>query len=109
MAQVLKGLDHLHSLGVMHRDVKPENFLIDQLGGKIQLRLADFSLATLERQRVNKCGSPGFIAPEIFEQESYGELCDVYSAGALFHILVTGKPMFKTGQNVMCSNRRNEI
>lgn len=48
---------------------------------------------------VNRCGTPGFVAPEIFEASEryarYGVECDVFSAGVIYYILLTGEPVFE--------------
>jgi serine/threonine protein kinase len=42
-----------------------------------------------------KCGTPGFIAPEIFLDQKYNEKCDIFSAGVIFYILINGKCLFE--------------
>lgn len=92
LAQILRGLDFLHKNGVMHRDIKLDNILIAELSPRIRVKIADFSLAEFvnrerKNQAMNKCGTPGFMAPEIFNEEKYDERVDVFSAGVILFIL----------------------
>lgn len=60
--------------------------------------IADFSLATevnLQKYILNKCGTPGFVAPEILNQEKYTEICDMFSLGIIFHILLLKRSPFE--------------
>ena len=74
----------------MHRDIKPENILFSKEKDPQTLKIADFSLA----ENFNKsktfnlvCGTPGFMAPEIFTMEGYDEKVDVYSLGLILYTL----------------------
>lgn len=90
IAQILKGLDFLHSNGVMHRDIKLDNILLLETYPKIKIKIADFSLAEFLKDRsnpLNKCGTPGFMAPEIFNDENYDQKVDIFSAGVILFIL----------------------
>lgn len=90
LAQILRGIEFLHNNGVMHRDIKLDNILIQEMQPYIKVKIADFSLAEMIRERngpLNKCGTPGFMAPEIFSEEAYDERIDVFSAGVILFIL----------------------
>lgn len=76
----------------MHRDIKLDNILIAELLPRIRVKIADFSLAEFvsrekKAQGMNKCGTPGFMAPEIFNEERYDERVDIFSAGVILFIL----------------------
>jgi serine/threonine protein kinase len=85
----------MHEHGIMHRDLKPENILLrnkDIIESNICI--ADFGLSSfvnVEKFMFSRCGTPGFVAPEIFNYESgnkkYGEICDEFSIGVIFHIM----------------------
>jgi calcium/calmodulin-dependent protein kinase I len=94
---LLEAVGHMHKKGIMHRDIKPENLLLQNTSNIYDIVLADFGLATKIKQPVEeilfkRCGTPGFVAPEILaykddNSEFYNEKCDIFSIGALFYLL----------------------
>jgi serine/threonine protein kinase len=98
---ILKGLAFMHSKDIMHRDLKVENILFRQANKLDSLVIADFGLATHVHEKVYlfcRCGTPGYVAPEVINvkdmKSHYSSVCDVYSAGLIFYLLVSGKPAF---------------
>ena len=90
MAQLLLAIDLMHRKGIVHRDIKMENILISSVEDKTEyeIRVADFGLAvfTLEDEPLSgKCGSPGFVAPEVFRGPNYSYKADIFSLGACFY------------------------
>lgn len=63
------------------------------------VKIADFGLADIMQGRKTllktRCGTPGFIAPEVFGGSGYNEKVDVYSAGIILYTLLNGSPPFK--------------
>lgn len=104
MRNFLDALVHIHENGIMHRDLKPENILLRDESNICDIVIADFGLATLYTLPLSeilfkRCGTPGFVAPEILaykdgQETFYDEKCDIFSAGVIFHILLTGKKPF---------------
>ena len=86
--QMIKGLNFLQLKGVIHRDIKLENILLSK-DEKPIVKIADFSLAEFYKHKAlrTKCGTPGFMAPEIFNNEIYDERVDIFSAGIILYIL----------------------
>jgi serine/threonine protein kinase len=83
----------------VHRDVKLENILISSIEDRSEydIRIADFGLAVLtpDDDRVTgKCGSPGYVAPEVFKGTHYSYKVDVFSLGSVFYQLLTGQYLF---------------
>lgn len=93
LVELLAALGHAHAHGVLHRDVKPSNVLIDARG---RAKLCDFGLASaLEPDEASQQGgTPRYMAPEQFldDAPSQGPWTDLYSVGCLAWRLVTGMP-----------------
>lgn len=71
--QALSGLNYLHGKTVTHRDLKPSNTLVtkwDQITDTLEIKLADFGLASKESEPHTKCGTKGYLAPEV----KYGKI-----------------------------------
>ena len=114
--QILKGVSYLASLNIIHRDIKPENIIyieenqkkekINENGeinvngnnnkkerNNINIVLVDFGFATYEKEYsklFTRCGTPGFVAPEILQDKKYNKKADVYSIGIIFYLLLSG-------------------
>ncbi|KAL7605116.1 hypothetical protein Lser_V15G17048 [Lactuca serriola] len=85
-----------HSLGVMHRDLKPENFLLINRDDDFSLKAIDFGLSVFFKPgQIFKdvVGSPYYVAPEVLKK-SYGPEADVWTAGVILYILLSGVPPF---------------
>lgn len=85
-----------HSLGVMHRDLKPENFLFLNKKEDAALKTIDFGLSVFFRPGEvfhDVVGSPYYVAPEVLCKK-YGPAADVWSAGVILYILLSGVPPF---------------
>ena len=103
-------LEALHSAGVVHRDVKPDNLLSD---GKGTFKLSDLGLALFAGREAKTAtggvvGTPGFLAPEAFAKEKVmlGPQFDVYSTAAIFVVALTGRLPFGNGSPLEIVNRQ---
>lgn len=87
--QILKGMRFLHLNDVIHRDIKPDNILISDNSQFPVVRLADFSLADYYKNKNLrlKCGTPGYMAPEVFEGEIYDDKVDIFSLGIVLYMM----------------------
>jgi serine/threonine-protein kinase len=98
--EVCAALGHAHGVGILHRDVKPENVMIRKDG---LIKLMDFGIAQvldLERMTVTGqlLGSPAYMAPEIVEGKPLDFRTDVFSVGIMLYLLATGNLPFQ-GRN----------
>jgi DNA replication ATP-dependent helicase Dna2 len=94
--QIADALGHAHARGVVHRDLKPPNVIIDAQG---QPRLVDFGLSWLVvrgEPTTARIGTPGFLAPELMEDdyENCDHRADIYSLGATIFAVFTGYSPF---------------
>ncbi|PFH35931.1 hypothetical protein BESB_055820 [Besnoitia besnoiti] len=101
MRRLLLALQCLHAKGVVHRDLKTENLILETADNPTTLKLIDFGLAsTLGSPSMRmRCGSPGYVAPEILQDLPYGTKVDVFSAGIILYTLIAGFTPFR-GANV---------
>ena len=95
--QVCEGLAEAHRLGVVHRDLKPQNIMIDKDG---QAKIMDFGIArSVEAPGLTQTGviigTPDYISPEQAESQEADERADIYSFGVIMYEMVTGSVPFK--------------
>ncbi|KAJ0086890.1 hypothetical protein Patl1_09483 [Pistacia atlantica] len=94
--QIVNVVHVCHFMGVMHRDLKPENFLLVSKDEKSPIKATDFGLSVfIEKGKVYKdiVGSAYYVAPEVLRR-NYGKEIDVWSAGVILYILLSGVPPF---------------
>ena len=94
---LLEGLSYLHAKGIMHRDLKLENIMVRaDSKSNVEPVIVDFGLSEYvnsENYLFSRCGTPGYIAPEVMQAKSdtiglnYNSACDIFSMGVIFHIL----------------------
>jgi len=101
--QLLDGLAHAHAAGVIHRDVKPSNILINNDG---RIKISDFGIARIESSQLTQVGdvlgTPHYMAPEQFMGADIGLQADLYSVGVIAYELLAGrKPFIGNSAKVM--------
>jgi serine/threonine protein kinase/tetratricopeptide (TPR) repeat protein len=95
--QICEGLEEAHRLGVVHRDLKPQNIMIDKQG---DAKIMDFGIArSLEAPGVTvtgvMIGTPDYMSPEQAEGEEADQRSDIYSLGIILYEMVTGSVPFR--------------
>lgn len=105
ISQVADGLSHAHDAGIIHRDIKPANIIIDENGVAV---ITDFGIARAAWEEKltttgQSIGTIEYMSPEQFKGGNLESRCDIYSLGATFYRMVTGKSPFpgETTQEVM--------
>lgn len=95
MKQVVSGVAHLHEHGIVHRDLKPENLLFKTNSETSPLLICDFGLSRIideEKFRIltTTCGTPSYMAPEVFTKTGHGKPVDVWAIGVITYFLMCG-------------------
>ena len=97
--QMIAGLTAIHAGGVIHRDIKPNNVMLDQSGPDLCVSIMDFGLARLYESETTAlthgfiAGTPGYLAPELLTGSPPSQATDIFALGVLFQqVLIAGHP-----------------
>ncbi|OSX74149.1 hypothetical protein BU14_0306s0027 [Porphyra umbilicalis] len=127
MRSIVSGIEYLHSQGICHRDIKPENILVKSKTWPLEVKLADFGLANFVeaetalspgsssssasvdpaaiRPMATVIGTPGYVAPEVIKRTPYGPPVDMWAAGVVLYIILSGKMPFFGRTDAECMSR----
>ncbi|KAM4740268.1 caM kinase-like vesicle-associated protein [Anableps anableps] len=93
--QVLEAVAYLHSLHIVHRNLKLENLVYYNRLKNSKIVISDFHLAKLENGLIkDPCGTPEYLAPEVVGRQRYGRPVDCWAIGVIMYILLSGNPPF---------------
>ena len=105
--QVLVGLREVHALGMLHRDIKPDNVIVFERFGELKIKLIDFgiakSLVSTDQaltQTGKFIGTPRYLAPEQLTARVLSPATDIYATGLLLYHLLMGKPPFSEANSM---------
>jgi len=96
---IFRAVEYIHSCGVVHRDLKPENLLFRTKAEDADIMIADFGLSRIMEEEKFQllhevCGTPGYMAPEIFRKVGHGKPVDVWAMGVITYFLLCGYTPF---------------
>ncbi|XP_077402756.1 caM kinase-like vesicle-associated, like [Vanacampus margaritifer] len=93
--QVLEAVAYLHSLNIVHRNLKLENLMYYTENNHNKVVLRDFYLSRFENGPITEpCGTPEYLAPEVVARHRYGRPVDCWAVGVIMFILLSGNPPF---------------
>lgn len=103
--QLLAAIDHCHSNGIAHRDIKLENFILDE---EFNLKLMDFGMSVQNQDKSSMqsmpVGTPTYIPPEMLQYKSYKPFkCDLFSAGVCLFMMITGRNPYRQADQEKCN------
>ena len=112
--QMADGLAAIEAAGIVHRDIKPNNVMLDGAGSEVRLWITDFGLAhaleaelTVSGSRRLVAGTPGYLAPELLHGHPPSQASDLFAFGVVLHQVFTGeKPSFKEDGSCVVSSAK---
>jgi eukaryotic-like serine/threonine-protein kinase len=115
LKQMAAGLAALHAAGIIHRDIKPNNIMLDGTGSQVRLYITDFGLARAHEADPSLsgkglvAGTPHYMAPELYLGRPPSQASDLFALGVVLHEIFTGqKPVVASGSSsVIVSPRLN--
>ena len=112
--EIIDALEYLHVQNIVHRDIKPQNILLDIFNNEITLKIIDFGISniySLDNLLESSCGTASYAPPEMHKGDKYfGLLTDIWSAGVVLYIMNFGYlPFCEEDENKNINNIINGI
>lgn len=106
--QIAHGLEAAHAMGIVHRDIKPGNILLEK--GRDRVKITDFGLARAgddasQTQSGVISGTPLYMSPEQAQGKTVDARSDLFSLGSVLYVMCTGRPPFRAGTTLAVLNR----
>jgi serine/threonine protein kinase/tetratricopeptide (TPR) repeat protein len=117
LKRMAAGLAAIHAAGIVHRDIKPNNVMLDGGGADVRLWITDFGLARANEMETTfsgcgtAAGTPAYMAPELFLGQPPSKASDLYAFGVVMHEVFTGKKPGRAedGTSVVVSPRLRSL
>lgn len=96
--KILTAINFVHQNNIFHRDLKLDNIVLKRKNDYHDIAIVDFGLAEFYSETGNylipKCGTVGYVAPEILTENNYNTKIDIFSIGIIMYILLSGQHPF---------------
>merc|ERR1711963_709956 len=103
VTQILVALKHLHSMNIVHCDLKPENVLLSSDSDFPQVKLCDFGFSRIIGEkgfRKSVVGTPAYLAPEVLRNKGYNRSLDMWSTGVIIYVSLSGTFPFNEDEDI---------
>lgn len=116
MRQILESLRYCHENDIIHRDIRPACALLATTDNSAPVKLGGFGAAVQlpngrdSVETYGRVGCPHYMAPEVVRNRIYGKACDVWGAGVMLHVLLSGRlPFVGSGKRLIDSISRGRV